>query len=169
MLSTRHLANTCWSEPDLGWIMLSPQTNWSQTNSGANWYHILWRVSVWLFQSAPKCDCCIKTCPNKPHYGGKRTRVPFSRAKQGWCENTHRVSKSLIVLWRGCTSADLNDHFKISVQLRNGDWRPQHKIYIIFIVIKPCALVSNLHSLCCSTYSCFSPWTEEHHGTKVHH
>ncbi len=33
------------------------------------------------FWCAPECDCCILTCPNKPHQEGKQTLVRFKRTK----------------------------------------------------------------------------------------
>lgn len=40
-------------------------------------YHLCQTLSDGLFCSAPKCDCCVLTCPNKSHQGRKHTRVQF--------------------------------------------------------------------------------------------
>ncbi len=45
-----------------------------------------------LVWSAPECDCCILTCPNKPHQEGKQTLVRFNRIKWGRCESTLSVT-----------------------------------------------------------------------------
>ncbi len=53
-------------------------------------------TGVW---SAPKCDCCIHTCPKDPHQRGKRTWVWFNQTKQDRCEYTMREHNRLSFLF----------------------------------------------------------------------
>lgn len=49
--------------------------------------HLLSRISVQLFWSAPERNCWFHTFPNKPRQGAEHTRVLFNQTKQGRREN----------------------------------------------------------------------------------
>lgn len=69
------LAQTCGVHlvvgSDRGRVTLPPQTKCSRVHLGPGRDHLLSRVSVRLFCSAPECDYCVHTCPDESHRGGK--------------------------------------------------------------------------------------------------
>lgn len=54
--------------------------------------------SIRLFWSAPECDYCVCACLNKPHQGGKPSRVLFRRTKCCISESTHNFHEQLCVV-----------------------------------------------------------------------